>query len=126
RDHDRVAGALLSERSERLADGVNDRGGERPADNPADVVGFEDVRRQEHATQREKNAVSRRGSQPSPPPPGNPPWPPASGCSSITVTLVSGRVGKDEAGMNGSLRALSTSVGTLIARSQGLLLARRQ
>jgi hypothetical protein len=37
----------------------------------------------------------------------------------MTVALTSARDGNEAAGMNGSFRALSTSVGTAMPRSQG-------
>ncbi|MNJ80955.1 hypothetical protein D3C77_795390 [compost metagenome] len=57
---------------------------------------------------------------------GNPACPPSLGwCSKITGEQSSG-LGSEAAGMNGSLRALSTSVGTEILGNQGLLDARVQ
>ena len=48
RDDDRVAPALLRQRSERLPDSMDDRRRQRLADNPANVVSLEDVGGQLH------------------------------------------------------------------------------
>ena len=72
---------------------------------------------------------SLRGSQSSRPgkrPVTNPAWPPCAGCSSTTAGETSAAEASDEAGMNGSFRALSTSVGTAILASHGFDEARDQ
>src|SRR5437660_5581624 len=76
-----------------------------------------------------KNDTSRSGNQSKRPGNGvdmNPAWPPVAGLSRTTAWLTSFAAGSDDAGMNGSFIAFSTSVGTAIDVSQGLLLARRQ
>jgi len=55
-----------------------------------------------------------------------PTCPPSRGCSSVTDPDTSRGVGSESAGMNGSLRALMTSVGTVISRSHGFDDARVQ
>ena len=55
-----------------------------------------------------------------------PTWPPWGGCSRTTERLTCFEQGSEAGGTNGSLSALSTSVGTAMPRNQGLLLARTQ
>src|SRR5450755_838956 len=76
-----------------------------------------------------KNCISRAGSQSKLPgngDAGKPACPPCSGCSSNTPGPASARPGNECGGMNGSFSALSTSVGTPMPLSHGLLLARVQ
>src|SRR5258708_6182761 len=109
--------ALHRERSERAADLAHDLGGERAADDAADIVGAEDLGRHLHA----KNSIRRRGSQGvSPPVTGKPTWPPPGGNSSVTHAAAARAAATSAAsGRNGSLRALSTSVGTRMRSSHG-------
>src|SRR5215471_3117683 len=125
-DGNGVASALEREGAERLPNLSHDLGGQRLANDASDVVRLENVSVDGHEVW--KKVVRRLDSHPDPNEDdrGKPPCPPCSGCSSITAPLASVRVGSEDAGMKGSLRALMTSVGTAIALSHGLLLSRVQ
>src|SRR6185437_14881586 len=60
-DDQRVAAALLRQRAERLSDGLDDRRGQRLADDAANVVRLEDFVGKGHRS----NRVDRRGAPPS-------------------------------------------------------------
>src|ERR1043165_2746446 len=112
--------ALPPQRAERAADVAHDFGRQAAADHAADVVGPENLGWNAHKFRNSKRCW---GSQPRRPGNGaarNPAWPPVRGNSSTThgAAFRAAR-SRSRSGRNGSLRALSTSVGTRMCSRYG-------
>src|SRR6185312_13507003 len=110
-------------------DGLHAGLGQRAVHDAADVVGLEDLGGDGSHSGCTRNWKMRRGSQsmlPGKGPETNSTWPPSRGNSSLTADETSRSVGSAFSGRNGSSHAFSRSVGTAIALSHGLALARVQ